>query len=299
MTGGASSPPGYCLTASSDFTASDLPGRKEAVSFSCADSNLPANAAPTRPEITRKTAKTTNFALLPAGTVRIRVIPEGTERARRSAQQPGERFGRRHRPLTREALAHVGGGAAADGLAALEQRNAVRVAAGEHHVGAEAAAHDALERLAIGPDQRHLAHRGDVEVDRLQEMAERLRMLGGERGQQPDGAERRLFVAVLAGERRQPQQAERGRRLTGGDRVVLDVLAARDQLLVVLGGREEAAVLRVREALDDRVGERPRLGEPARVERRLVERDQRFEQEGVVLEHRAEPRPAAVVGAQQ
>jgi hypothetical protein len=93
--------------------------------------------------------------------------------------------------------------------------------------------------------------------------------------QQPDRAERGLLVAVLAGQRGEPQQPERGRRLPGRDRVVLDVLAARDQLLVVGGGREEAAVLGVGEALDDRVGERASLGEPARVERRLVERDQR------------------------
>ena len=166
-------------------------------------------------------------------------------------------------------------------------------------MGAELRAHDALERLAARPHERDLAHGGDVEVDRLQQVAERLRVLRRDRVQQPDRAERRLLVAILARQCREPQQGERGGRLAGGDRVVLDLLAPGDQLLVVLVGREEPAVLAVGEALEDRVGERLRLGEPPRVERRLVERQQRVEQERVVLEHRPQPRLAAVVGAQE
>jgi hypothetical protein len=66
-----------------------------------------------------------------------------------------------------------------------------------------------------------------------------------------------------------------------------------------VGGREEAALLGVREALDQDAGERERLLEPPRLERRLVEREQRFEQERVVLEEGADLRAAVVVGAQQ
>ena len=107
------------------------------------------------------------------------------------------------------------------------------------------------------------------------------------------------LVGVLAGQRGEPQQPERGRRAARGDRRVLEVLAPRDELLVVVGGREEAALLGVGEALDDRVGERARLAEPARLEGRLVEVQQRLEQERVVLEVGVELRLARVERAQQ
>src|SRR3954452_3490302 len=102
-------------------------------------------------------------------------------------------------------------------------------------------------------------------------MAEGGGMLRGDGVQQPDRPEARLLVAVLAGQRGEPQEPEAGGRLAGGDRVVLDVLAPRDQPRVVSGGGEEAAVLGIEEALEDGVGERARLGEPARVEGRLIE----------------------------
>jgi hypothetical protein len=57
-------------------------------------------------------------------------------------------------------------------------------------VGAEARAHDPLERLAVGPDERDLAHGGDVEVDRLQQVAERRGCCGASVVQEPDRAER-------------------------------------------------------------------------------------------------------------
>ena len=54
------------------------------------------------------------------------------------AQQRLELVRLGHRPLAHEALADVGGGAAVDRLAALEQRHAVGLAARQHDVGAEA-----------------------------------------------------------------------------------------------------------------------------------------------------------------
>src|SRR4051812_20576496 len=217
MTAGASSPPSYCLTASSDLTDSAFPGRNEAVSFSWASSNSPAKAAPTKPVRSRKTAKTTNFARRPAGMTRMRAICGAYGRRRASAQQRLELVRLGHRPLAHEALADVGGGAAVDRLAALEQRHAVGLAARQHDVGAEARAHHALERAAVGAHQCDLPDGGDVEVDRLQQVAEGGGVLGRERVQEPDRAERGLLVAVLAGQRREPQQPERGRRLAGRD----------------------------------------------------------------------------------
>ena len=155
---------------------------------------------------------------------------------------------------------------------------------GEHDVRAVRAAHDPLERRRVRAGDRDLLHRGEVEVHRLQQMPERVRVLRRDAVQQPDHPERRLLVAVLAGQRREPQQAERGGRGAGRDRGVLEVLAPRDQRLVVVRGREEAAVVGVGEAGDDRVRELARRVEPARVERRAVERQERLEQERMVLE---------------
>ena len=55
----------------------------------------------------------------------------------------------------------------------------------------------------------------------------------------------------------------------------------------------------VAEALDHRVGQRARLAEPARVEARLVEGQQRLEQVGVILEVGVEAPAAVLPGAQQ
>src|SRR3954453_23922882 len=108
-------------------------------------------------------------------------------------------------------------------------------------------------------------------------MAERARMARRDLVQQAQVADAGRLVAMLSGERGEAQQAERGARRAGRDRRVLEVLAARHPLLVVRGRGEEPAALLVGEALEDRVGQRPRLGEPARLERRLVEDEQRLE----------------------
>ena len=117
--------------------------------------------------------------------------------------------------------------------------------------------------------------------------------------QSGDHALRLLLVAMVAGQRSESQEAVRGGGVARGDRVVVDVLAARDQLLVVGGGGEEAAVLGVGEALDHRVRGRAGGVEPARLEGRLVERQQRLDQKGVVLQIGIQLRLAAVEGAQQ
>ena len=81
--------------------------------------------------------------------------------------------------------------------------------------------------------------------------------------------------------------------------MVADLLAAGDQLLVVAGGGEEAAALGVAEAGDGGVRQRLGLLEPALLEARFVERQQRLQQEGVVLEVGVEAGVAVLVGAQQ
>ncbi len=105
--------------------------------------------------------------------------------------------------------------------------------------------------------------------------------------------------ARFAAQRREAQEAEGGGAVAGRDRVVADLLAAGDQLLVVGRGGEEAAALGVAEAGDHRVGQLPRGGEPARLEARFVEDEERFEQEGVVLEVGVQVGAAVLVGAQQ
>ena len=71
----------------------------------------------------------------------------------------------------------------------------------------------------------------EVEVERLEQMAEPLRLAAGRWGEEPQHADRLTLVAALAAQRGEPQQAERGRGVAGGDRVIADLLAAGDQLV--------------------------------------------------------------------
>ncbi len=81
--------------------------------------------------------------------------------------------------------------------------------------------------------------------------------------------------------------------------MVGEVLAAGDQLLVVVRGGEEAATLLVGEALDHRLGGLAGGVEPAHLEGRLVQPQHRLDQEGVVLEVGVEPAFAVLPGAEQ
>ena len=158
-----------------------------------------------------------------------------------------------HRRLAGEVLADVGGGPALDRgtlahqlgpLAALRpaRQHHVRTVGGSDHRG------EVRERGGgVGPvGRRHqgdLAHRGEVEVERLEVVAEGVGVLDRRPREQAEDADGSLLVGALAGERRQPEQPERGGGVAGGDRVVAEVLAAGDQLLVVVRGGEEAAAL--------------------------------------------------------
>src|SRR3954454_14173092 len=158
-------------------------------------------------------------------------------------------------PLAGESLAHVGGGAVVDRGAALEQWNGpvAGVSAREHEVRPEAPAHDPLERSDLIADECHLLHRREVEVERLEQVRERVWVLRRDLVQKPEDAERALLVPVLAAQEREPEKAVRGARIAGRDRVVLEILTARDEALVVVGRLEEAAPLLVGEVLDREV----------------------------------------------
>src|SRR5580658_7066008 len=114
-----------------------------------------------------------------------------------------------------------------------------------------------------------------------------------EQAEHPDGL---VLVALLAGEESEAKQAEGGRRVPGGDGRVVEILAAGGEALVVVGGGEEAAVLGVGEVIDRRFGERRRLAVPALLERRLVQGEERLEQEGMVLKVGAQPSAAVLPG---
>ena len=89
-------------------------------------------------------------------------------------------------------------------------------------------------------------------------------------------------VAGLAGERGEAQQGD-GRRRVGRRRgVVEDVLLAHDQLLAVVSGREQSAMVDVPEVVEHRVGDRRRLGDPDRFAGRLGEPDEGIGERGVV-----------------
>ena len=92
------------------------------------------------------------------------------------------------------------------------------------------------------------------------------------------------LVLVLPGQGGEAEEAECGRRVARRDRVVVDVLASDDELLVVVRGGEEAAALRVGEELDHLVRGLARGVEPADVEGRLIEREEGLGQVRVVLE---------------
>ena len=167
-------------------------------------------------------------------------------------------------------LAHVRGRAPVDRGAVGEQRNAVGLAAGQDQVRAVGAAHDRHQLLRVRTDDRDLSHARQVEVKRLQRVAERERVAADHRRQQAQDGQRLGLVAGLARQQRQTQQPVRGGGVPGRDRRVLEVLAPGERLRHAGRRGEEAAVLGVGEALDHLVGERDRLVVPAGLERRLV-----------------------------
>ncbi len=73
---------------------------------------------------------------------------------------------------------------------------------------------------------------------------------------------------------RQPQEQLGGQRVARRHSAVDEILAPRDQHLVVVRGLEEAGSGRVAELRQDRLGQAGRSLQPAQLEGGLVERDQ-------------------------
>ncbi len=94
----------------------------------------------------------------------------------------------------------------------------------------------------------------------------------------------------IAGERDESQERCDGHRIAGRGRIVVRILAAGDELLVVLAGVKESAVLRVPKLIEHHFDELLGGCDPARLEGRLVQIDQRFDQVGVILQVAIQPR---------
>ena len=114
------------------------------------------------------------------------------------------------------------------------------------------------------------------------EIREAGRVRGHRPGEHLEDRDRRLGVALVAGER-----ARRSRPLAASAfgrrrRVVEDVLGPDDERLGVVAGREEPAGVGVEEQAEQVVGDAARVGEPRQVVE-LGEREQRLEQRGVVF----------------
>ena len=106
--------------------------------------------------------------------------------------------------------------------------------------------------------------------------------------------QRRVLVATPRRSAAPGAAGRSGRRAAGRDRGVLEVLAAGDQARVVVGDGEEAAALRVVEALRIVSASSTARVNHSLVEGRLVQRQVRLEQVRVVLEVGRMLGPAAV-----
>ena len=89
-------------------------------------------------------------------------------------------------------------------------------------------------------------------------------------------------VASFAGERAEADQGHRGDRVGRRRGVVHQVLLAGDELLAVVGGREQPAVVDVPEVVEHRVGDAAGLLDPLAVAGRLGQSGERVDQRGVI-----------------
>ena len=99
-------------------------------------------------------------------------------------------------------------------------------------------------------DDRELARRREVEVERAERPAERRRRARQVVADEPQRADRLPLELVVSPDPREPQEDEGEHRVARRDRVVLERLLPRDELLAVGRREEEAAALRVSEERD-------------------------------------------------
>ena len=258
-------------------------------------------APPRRRDDDRQTTRTTHFARRPAGRVRRRaIVADPTEsRSRWPASSAPVPPGRDRQPAG-EVLADVGGGAAVD-----------------RRRGPPAAARVAARRppapRAGGTRRARRARAAPTSsaASATSRTGARWKSIARSRWPNASGCcgaivcssahqrQRRVLVARLAGQRGQAQQAE-ARRPSAPH----GIGASSRSLRRAISRRGRRRWRRSRRARGRRsargsssASSAPR--EPARVERRLVQREKRLEQVRVVLQERRELRLPAVEGAQQ
>src|SRR5206468_1825010 len=183
-----------------------------------------------------------------------------------------------------EALAEVDRRPAVDERLALEQRDVVRRPERDDGVRVEASERRAGDLRVGAANDRELAWRREVEVERAERPAEGARRSREEVAHKAERSDRRPLELVVAPDPREPQEDEGEHRAPGGRRVVVECLLPRDELLSVRRCEEEAAVSRVGEELDRGEREPPRLLQPAQVAGRDVQLVQPVRDVRVVLE---------------
>ena len=123
-------------------------------------------------------------------------------------------------------------------------------------VGAAAASARARD-LGVGvADDRELAMRREVLVERDEQPAERGRRPRERVAHEAEHGDAAALELVVAPDAREPQQDVREHRVAARRGMVVELLLARDELLAVGGRLEEAAALVVGEQLDRELASR-------------------------------------------
>src|SRR4051794_39009671 len=113
-------------------------------------------------------------------------------------------------------------------------------------------------------------------------MRDRSGMTRGHAAVEREDRARAIAVARLAGERLETQEAIGRSGVAARNRVVVQILATHDELLVIVGRGEEPAAFGIREAGNHAIGRLPGSREPAFLEARLIEGEQRLDEERVI-----------------
>src|SRR5208283_5773280 len=112
----------------------------------------------------------------------------------------------------------------------------------------------------------HLDGASHVEVNPLEEMRKRERLLLHKLTKQFDGAFSLVKVALVAGKPVQAQQRHHGRAVPRWRRSIERALETGDELLMIRGGEEKSATFLIEKALEDHLGESARVREIPRIE---------------------------------
>ena len=141
-------------------------------------------------------------------------------------------------------------------------------------------------------EDRELARRREVEVERAERPAERRRRARQVIADEPERPDRLPLELLVSPDPREPQEDEREHRVARRDRVVLERLLPRDELLAVGRREEEAAALVVSEERDRAIRGAAARAQPAEIARRDVQLVEAVRDVRVVVEVRGELRAA-------